>query len=158
MDDWCEKHGFDGDAKTKSIYIIFVVDGMIDPCKICRNTTHNQRQTQLKELWQRITNKRSKGSTPSPPPTIPRTHAPRTHTRRGGVWEGRGTIIPILTLLFTLVLPRPHPLFHARTHHTYTRRGGVWEGRGTVIPILALLFTFKHPNRTMASHSPLTHV
>ena len=42
--------------------MICVIDGMIDPCKICRNEKHNERQQKLKELWQIIGSKSPEGT------------------------------------------------------------------------------------------------
>ena len=55
LDRWCRIHGFDGNNKgLKPVYIIFVVDGRIDPCKISRNKLHDDRQRELTLLRKRI--------------------------------------------------------------------------------------------------------
>ena len=66
--------------------MICVVDGMIDPCKICRNKIHNQKQQKLKELWQVIGKKTPEGTCiimiASPFPVSSRFHYTRTvHVR-----------------------------------------------------------------------------
>ena len=44
LDRWCAAHNFDGDKKTKPVYLIPVVDGFIDRTKLSRNKTHDLRQ------------------------------------------------------------------------------------------------------------------
>ena len=54
LDTWCSIHGFDGDKKRLPVYIIFVFDGAIDPCKTNRNKIHAARAEQLRKLAKKI--------------------------------------------------------------------------------------------------------
>ena len=55
LDKWCQTHGFDAtEAGDESIYLIFVLDGRIDQCKIGRNAAHDSKKAEFLELRERL--------------------------------------------------------------------------------------------------------
>ena len=60
LDRWCKTHKFDGDGKKVApIYLIFVVDGRIDPCKQNRNYVHELKKKKIAALSRQLKEKTS---------------------------------------------------------------------------------------------------
>ena len=84
LDRWYKTHGF---SRAEPVQLIFVVDGMIDRCKVSRNKKHEERRAELKTLRGIITS-----STSPEPGDVKRsflslflhthTHMQYTHTYR----------------------------------------------------------------------------
>lgn len=55
LDRWCKTHKFDGDGKKVApIYLIFVVDGRIDPYKKNRNYGHELKRKKIDALRRKL--------------------------------------------------------------------------------------------------------
>ena len=66
LDRWNKVHKFDGDGKKiLPVYLIFVVDGRIDPYKISRNYGHDLKKKKVDSLRRRLIAKwKKEGSVP----------------------------------------------------------------------------------------------
>ena len=55
LDKWCKTHRFDGtEAGVEPIFLIFVIDGKIDPLKISRNAAHDLKRSQFLKLREKL--------------------------------------------------------------------------------------------------------
>ena len=56
LDRWSRAHNFEGNngKKMDPVYLIFVVDGRIDPCKKSRNNKHEMKKKKLAALGRKI--------------------------------------------------------------------------------------------------------